>query len=121
MDYFKIILQLIVAISLFNVWLIQSKKPTRWRGGNAKTILEEFETYGLPKWMCYFVGTLKVVLAIGLVVAIWIREVLQPSAIGLAVLLFGSIVMHLKIKDPLIKSFPAAMFLALCLVIAFGG
>jgi len=119
MDYFKITLQLIVALSLFNVWLVQRNKATRWRGGNAKTLLEEFEVYGLPKWMCYLVGILKVGLAIGLIAAIWIPELLQPSALGLAVLLFGSIVMHFKIKDPLIKSFPAALFLTLCIVIAF--
>lgn len=120
MDYFKIALQLIVAFSLFNVWLLQNKKATRWRGGNAKTILEEFEVYGLPKWMCYLVGALKVGLAIGLIVAIWVPYLLQPVALGLSVLLFGSIFMHFKIKDPLIKSFPAALFLTLCLVIAFG-
>ncbi len=119
MDYFKIVLQLIVALSLFNVWLIQNNKATRWRGGNAKTILEEFEVYGLPKWMCYLVGTLKVGLAIGLIAAIWFPVILQPVALGLSVLLFGSIVMHFKIKDPLIKSFPAALFLILCLTIAF--
>jgi len=120
MDNIKIILQLIVALSLLNVWLIQNNKATRWRGGNAKTIIEEFEVYGLPKWMCYFVGILKVTLSIGLIVAIWVPELLQPCAIGLSILLLGSITMHFKIKDPIIKSFPAALFLTLCLIITFG-
>ncbi|TFG78445.1 MAG: DoxX family protein, partial [Flavobacteriales bacterium] len=31
----------------------------------------------------------------------------------------GSVAVHVKIKDPLKKSFPALLFLAMCLVIAF--
>ncbi len=119
MDYFKIVLQLIVALSLFNVWLIQNNKATRWRGGNAKTILEEFEVYGLPKWSCYLVGIFKVGLALALIVGIWFPEILRPSALVLTLFLLGSVVMHLKVKDPMIKSFPAVLFLVLCLVIAF--
>ncbi len=59
MDYVIIILKIVVALSLFNVWLIQKDKPTKWRGGNAQTIVEEFQVYGLPVWMCYLVGFLK--------------------------------------------------------------
>lgn len=119
MNYITIAFQCIVAISLLNVWLIQSKKPTQWRGGDATTIIEEFKVYGLPVWMCYVVGTLKVLLAIGLIAAIWYPELKQASALGLAFLLMGSIVMHLRIKDPLKKSFPAFLFLLMCLFITF--
>jgi len=119
MNYFIIALQCIVAISILNVWLVQNKKPTQWRGGNAKTLIEEFKVYGLPVWSCYIIGTLKVVLALGLLAAIWYPELAQPSALGLALLLLGSIIMHLKIKDPLKKSFPAVLFLIMCLYIAF--
>lgn len=119
MDYLSIALQLIVGLSILNVWLIQNKKPTRWRGGNATTITEEFKVYGLPIWMCYVIGTLKVLLAIGLIAAIWYPELKLPSALGLAALLSGSILMHLIIKDPLLKSFPAFLFLTMCLIIAY--
>lgn len=118
MNYITIVLQVIVAISILNVWLIQNKKATQWRGGEATTIIEEFKAYGLPVWMCYTVGTLKVLLAIGLLAAIWYPEIRQVSALGLAVLLLGSIVMHIKIKDPLKKSFPAFLFLLMCVYIA---
>ncbi|MGO4918793.1 DoxX family protein [Maribacter spongiicola] len=119
MNYLIIIFQIIVALSILNVWLIQNKKPTRWRGGNATTIIEEFEVYGLSKQMCYIIGFLKVTLALLLLVAIWFPVVKQPAALGLAALLLGSIAMHIKIKDPILKSFPAALFLVLCLIIAF--
>ncbi len=119
MEYFRIALQIIVGLSLLNVWLIQNKKPTRWRGGDATTIIEEFQVYGLPVWMCYVVGFLKVGLSIVLLAGIFYPVLIQPSAIGLAILLLGSIVMHLKIKDPLIKSFPAFLFLMMCLIIIY--
>lgn len=121
MNYFIIILQVIVGLSILNVWLLQKNKPTKWRGGNAKTIVEEFQAYGLPVWMCYVVGTLKVALALALLAAIIYPELRQPAALGLAILLSGSILMHLKIKDPLMKSFPAFLFLTMCLIIVFVG
>jgi hypothetical protein len=119
MEYIFIALQLIVGVSLLNVWLIQYNKATQWRGGNAKTLKEEFQVYGLPDWSLYVIGFLKVTLAIVLIVSIWFPEYLIPSALGLAFLLLGSIVMHIKIKDPLKKSIPALLFLLICLFLAF--
>jgi uncharacterized membrane protein YphA (DoxX/SURF4 family) len=119
MNYLVIVLQIIVSVSILNVWLVQNKKPTRWRGGDAKTIVEEFHAYGLPTWMCYLVGSFKVLLAILLIIAIWYPVLQKPAAIGLALLLSGSVVMHFKINDPLYKSFPAFLFLVMCLIIAF--
>ncbi|MGB5646254.1 DoxX family protein [Muriicola sp.] len=121
MEIFIQILQGIVGISILNVWLIQYNKPTRWRGGKATTILEEFQVYGLPSWSCYVIGTLKVVLAILLLVAIWYPDLKLVAASGLAFLLAGSISMHFRINDPLIKSFPASLFMAMCLLIIFYG
>lgn len=118
MEYFNYALQLIVGLSLLNVWLVQYNKSTQWRGGNAQNIKEEFQVYGLPVWMCYFVGFLKVTGAIGLIAAIWFPVLLVPCAIGLAILLAGSVVMHFKINDPLKKSFPALLFLSMCIYLA---
>ena len=119
MDYISIALQIIVSLSILNVWLIQNKKPSQWRGGNATTMIEEFKAYGLPVWACYVIGTLKVLLAIALLAAIWYPQLKQPAALGLAFLLLGSVLMHLKINDPLKKSFPAFLFLVMCLYIGF--
>lgn len=119
MDYLRVVLQVIVGLSILNVWILQYKKETQWRGGNAKTIKEEFSVYGLPEWMCYVVGALKIVLALALLTGIWFPELVKPAALGLAALLIGSIVMHLKIKDPIKKSFPAFLFLLMCLYVAF--
>ena len=117
MEYVEIALKLIVALSLLNVWLLQYNKPTRWRGGSARTIKEEFKEYGLPVWMCYLVGFLKVLGALALIGSIWYPSIESYAALGLATLLLGSILMHIKISDPLLKSFPAFLFLAMCVAI----
>jgi len=117
MDYLIIALKLVVGLSILNVWLLNSKKPSIWRPGDAQNIFEEFELYGLSKTTCYVIGFLKVALALLLIASIWFGMLQMPSAIGLAVLLLGSIAMHFKVKDPIKKSFPAALFLVMCLLI----
>jgi len=118
-DYIVIALKIIVGLSILNVWLIQYKKPTKWRGGSAKTIVEEFKVYGLSKSFCYFIGFLKVTLAILLLASINFKILTLLSSIGLAVLLIGSVFMHIKIKDPLYKSFPAVLFILMNLIIVY--
>jgi len=119
MNYIIIALKVIVGLSILNVWLVQNKKDTRWRGGDASTLMEEFKAYGLPVWMVYVVGTMKVLLAVLLMASIWYPVLQFYSALGLAGLLTGSVLMHFKISDPLFKSFPAVLFLTMCLIIAF--
>lgn len=117
--YILIALKIIVGISILNVWLLQAKKNTKWRGGNATNIIEEFKAYGLSKQVCYVVGFLKVSFALLLLLSIQFKALTLIGSLGLAVLLLGSIVMHLKIKDALFKSFPAFLFLVMNLVIAY--
>ena len=119
MDYLVIILKIIVSISILNVWLLQPTKATKWRGGNAKTIIEEFEVYGLSKTVCYIVGFLKVSLALLLLASIKVESLTLIGSLGLAALLFGSILMHLKVKDEIYKSFPAFLFILMNLTIAY--
>jgi hypothetical protein len=118
-DYISIALKVIVCISILNVWLIQPKKATKWRGGEAKSILEEFEVYGLSKSLCYIIGFLKVGFALLLVLSIKFEVLTLIGSLGLAALLLGSVIMHIKIKDELFKSFPALLFIAMNLIIAY--
>ena len=111
--------QLIIALSVIRVWTMNFNKPSRWRGGGAKNMKEEFIAYGLPSWIMYLVGTLKVVFSIGLIAGLWIPEVIKFSASGIAIMMFFAIVMHVKIKDPISKSIPAIIFLILSLLIIF--
>jgi hypothetical protein len=107
------LIQIIIAGGLLNVWLLRFKKPTPYRGGSAKTIIEEFSNYGLPSWFSYVIGALKVSSALLLIAGIWIPEVVLPISILVSSLMIGAIVMHLKINDPLIKSLPALLVLIL--------
>lgn len=119
MEYVIIGLKLMVGLSILNVWLLQPNKATKWRGGEATTIKEEFAIYGLPTFSVYLIGFFKVALALLMIISIYYVELTDISALGLAFFLSGSILMHLKIKDPLFKSLPAAIFLTICLLIVF--
>jgi hypothetical protein len=117
--YIIIGLKIIIGISILNVWLIQSNKHTKWRGGNATTIIEEFNVYGLSKSFYVTIYILKVSLAILLLASIQFDVLTLVSSLGLALLLLGSILMHVKVKDAWYKSFPAFLFMLMNLVIAF--
>jgi hypothetical protein len=119
MEWIKIAIQIIIAVSIFNVWVLRFGKPTNWRGGTAKSMKEEFEAYGLPLWFMKLIGFLKLTLASLLIAGIFLPDLIKPAAIGMAVLMLGAIVMHIKVKDKLIKSLPAFTFLVLSLILIF--
>ena len=116
---FIMILQLIISIGLINVWLLRFNKATEYRGGNAKNMNEEFIAYGLPEWSMYLVGFLKVAIAIMLIVSIWIEELLFYNLIVLTALMIAAVFMHLKVKDPIKKSYPALSILFMIALIMY--
>jgi len=118
MEVVIVVLQVIVALGLLNVWLVRAKKPTPFRGGEAKTIRDEFDAYGLPSFMMYLVGGLKVIVAITMVAGIWLHDLVWPAAAVLILLMTGAFAMHLKVKDPWIKSVPSLLMLAMAIAIA---
>jgi hypothetical protein len=118
MQYVIIVLQLVVSLGILNVWLLRSNRATAYRGGNAKTMREEFAIYGLPYWFMCVIGVLKVGLAIALLASIWVDHLARPAAIGMGALMLGAFVMHLKVKDPLSKALPSMAVLAMCAAIA---
>lgn len=111
------ILQVIMAGGLLNVWLLRFNKQTPFRGGSSKSIIEEFASYGLPAWFSYLVGALKISSAILLIAGIWVPQLVLPVSSLVSSLMVGAILMHLKIRDPLIKSLPALLMLILGLSI----
>ena len=117
------ILQLVIAIGLINVWLFRFNKATEYRGGDAKNMKDEFIAYGLPIWLMYFVGAMKVAIAIMLIISLWIEQLLVYNLIALAVLMIAAVLMHVKVKDPIKKSYPALSILfmiALIMYLALG-
>ncbi|NBR48632.1 DoxX family protein [bacterium] len=118
MEIPRIILQLIVALGILNVWLLRSGKATAYRGGGAKNMREEFAVYGLPFWLFCVIGFLKISLATALIAGIWFPPITQPAAMGMGLLMLGAFVMHLKVKDPIKKALPSLTVLAVCVAIA---
>tara|TARA_B100000900_G_scaffold300062_1_gene258631 strand:+ start:235 stop:603 length:369 start_codon:yes stop_codon:yes gene_type:complete len=118
-ENFKIVAQIVIALSIYNVWFLRFNKPTMFRGKNAQNMKQEFISYGLPGWFTWIIGFIKVSLATMLVLGIFQEQLVVPSAIGMAILMFGAVMMHVKVKDSPIKSFPAFIFLILSISIAF--
>ena len=118
MDILRIVLQVVVGLGILNVWLIRANWATGYRGGDAKTLKEEFATYELPPWFFYLIGTLKVICAVAVLAGIWFHPLATFGGAGLAVLMAGAFSMHLKVKDPFNKAIPSLVMLALSLAIA---
>ena len=114
------LLQIAAAVGLLNVWLLRFQHSTAYRGGNARSMREEFAVYGLPGWFTYVIGTLKIGSALGLIAGLWLHFLVFPAALLIAVLMLGALAMHLKIRDPLKKSVPALVMLALSIAICLG-
>ncbi len=113
------ILQVIVGLGLLNVWLLRAKSATDYRGGSAESLKAEFATYGLPEWMFYLVGGLKILSGIALIVGVWYPALVAPAAVVVTVLMVGALAMHAKVKDPPKKSLPAFLVLVMAVSILF--
>lgn len=117
MYYVIIAAKIIIFISIINVWFFRFNKKTPYRGGEASSMKAEFASYGLSETMVYIVGALKVLSALCILLSIWVPQLAIPAASVMAILMIGAIIMHLKIKDSLMKSLPAFIFLVLSLFI----
>ncbi|MDG2144030.1 MAG: DoxX family protein [Planctomycetota bacterium] len=108
-------LQLIIGLGLLNVWLLRSRSPTSYRGRDSQNLKQEFSAYGLPTFVFYVVGTLKIGSAAALIAGFWIPELVLPAASVIAVLMVGALALHIKVRDALMKSVPAILMLAMSL------
>jgi hypothetical protein len=105
--------QIIVALGLVNVWVLRFGRKTRYRGGSSETLPGEFATYGLPPWSVWVVGALKLGCACLFLAGIWLPQTVAPTAIVLTLLMLGAIFMHVRVRDPLVRSVPATFMLGM--------
>jgi uncharacterized membrane protein YphA (DoxX/SURF4 family) len=105
------VLQLVVGLGLLNVWLVRAGSATGYRGGEATTLKEEFQAYGLPDAAFYVVGALKILAGLVLVAGLWVDLPVRIAAGIVAVLMLGAVGMHAKVRDPVKRSIPAALML----------
>jgi hypothetical protein len=79
---------------------------------------EEFQVYGLSKEVMRIVRACKLFFAALLILGYWWPTVTIVGAVGMAFLMSAAIFMHLKVRDPIRKSLPAASLLLLSLFVA---
>jgi len=113
----KVIFQVLVALGIFNVWLLRFDKQTAWRGAASQNMKQEFDAYGLPVGLMYGVGFIKLISAALLLVGLWYPIVIMPAAGLIAALMIGAVAMHFKIGDAPKKSLPAISMLLFCIVV----
>ncbi len=112
------ILQLLIGLGLLNVWAVRRNRATTYRGGASASLREEFAAYGLPPAAFYVVGLLKITAGLILLAGLVWPMPVRAAAIVVAVLMVGAIGVHTRIKDPVRKSVPAAVMLAMSLALA---
>ena len=117
METFCTLLQVVIALGIFNVWFLRLNKPTNYRGGNATSMEEEFRVYGLSRYTMVGVGTGKVILAFLLLVGLWSPTVVPAASAGMAFLMAVAVALHFKVHDPVIKSLPAAAMLLMSITV----
>ena len=117
-DQFILMSQLVIALGIYNVWLLRTNKATDYRGGNAKTLEEEFHVYGLSIGFMKSVKILKLSCATLVLLGIWNPLLGFIGATGMGGLMLAAVAMHMKVRDPVKKALPAAALLVLSLVVA---
>lgn len=81
-------------------------------------MLDEFERYGLARWR-RLTGVLEITGSLGVLVGMWVPVVGMLAALGLAGLMFGGVIVRLRIRDGFWMTLPAAAYLGLTLYLAF--
>ena len=111
MSRLAIILQVIIAAGIFNVWILRRGRPTNYRPDGASNISEEFARYGFSDAFRRTIGTTKLTLAALLLLGTAYAPLAVGAASGMAILMCGAVAAHVKVRDPMIKSIPALLML----------
>ena len=107
MQDLTIVLQALVAASIFFVWVVRYDN-----------IIKEFQHYRLPDWLRDLVGILKLTFALLLLLGIERQPLAIVGSLGIAGLMGCAFVVHLRVKNPVFKMLPSLTLLALSLIIA---
>jgi hypothetical protein len=105
-----IVLQVLVAASIFFVWVVRYDN-----------IVQEFIQYGLPDWLRDFVGILKMSFALLLVLSVTVPrpQLAVIGGAGIAVLMAVAFFTHLRVKNPLPRMLPCMGLFILSTCIAW--
>lgn len=107
MQDLTLVLQALVAASIFFVWVVRYDN-----------IIQEFKQYGLPDWLRDLVGILKLTFALLLVLGIQRTSLAVIGGFGIAALMICAFLMHLRVKNPVFKMLPSLTLMTLSLIVA---
>lgn len=107
MTIYAVVPQLIVALSIFYVWIFRFSN-----------IVKEFNQYGLSDLTRSLVGAAKISLSTLLVAGIWFPSLTLIPSLLIAFLMVSAQYFHFKVGNPWIKHLPSFILLLLCLFIA---
>lgn len=120
MSTIAIIAQVIIALGIFNVWILRRDRPTPYRPDGASNMEEEFKRYGLPDWVRVAVGATKVTLAVLLLFGILFTPLALGAAAIMGLLMMSAVAAHVRVGDPWMKAVPAALMLTLSAIVVIG-
>jgi len=104
MANFILLSQIIVAASVYYVWIFRYFN-----------VIKEFHQFGLSDLTRSFIGATKISLAALLIVGIWYPVLIPIAAALMGLLMIGAQYFHFKIKNPFIKHLPSLILLLLCI------
>jgi DoxX-like family len=107
MTNYAVVAQIIVALSIFYVWIFRFSN-----------IEKEFNQYGLNDLTRSLVGAAKISLSTLLVAGIWYPSLTLIPSLLIAFLMVSAQYFHFKAGNPWIKHLPSLILLLLCLFIA---
>ena len=117
MESLAIVLQVVIAAGIANVWLLRSGRPTPFRPDGANSMAEEFRRYGLSDRTRVLVGGAKLSLAAALLGGILFSPVAQVAAAIVALLMAGAVLAHVRVRDPWFKATPALFMLLMSVTV----
>ncbi len=102
-----------ISFGIIYAWTVGFNRPSRFRGGNARNMKEEFAVYGFPDWVLPLMRVVKLSLAACLLFGYFYPAVVKPAAFALAPIMLVAVMAHLKrMRDPLVKALPAYLLLS---------
>ncbi|MAC40724.1 MAG: hypothetical protein CMJ05_02905 [Pelagibacterales bacterium] len=107
MEKIAIYSQIVIAISVINVWVFRFDN-----------IVKEFKQYGLSDTLRNIVGAFKISLSTLLIVGIFYEDVILVSSLSMAFLMICAQIAHIKARNPLMKYVPSFILLLLSLLVA---
>jgi len=112
----SVICQACVALWIWSVWSWRMGLKTAFRPGSSASLLGEFKAYGYNESFMKFIGFVKLTcattLGAGIIFDDYVQTIEAASAVFIG-LMFGAIVSHARVCDPLTRYVAAAIMGAL--------